>query len=128
MKKSAKPRRPATITALKLWMRLATADEQEALAAKCDTSRQMLYQVANDHRNFSASKAGLIETASAAMHKTTRGRLPLLYRSDLAAACASCAYARECLGARAEFELVDDSAGHRIAAKIKPAARRASRS
>ena len=128
MKKSTQSRRPAAITALKLWMRLATADEQEALAAKCDTRRQMLYQVANGHRNFSASKAGLIETASAAMHKSTRGRLPLLYRSDLAAACASCAYARECLGARAEFELVDDSTGHRIAAKIKPAARRASRS
>lgn len=128
MKKPAKSRRPTVVSALKLWMRLATAAEQEALAAKCDTSRQMLYQVANGHRNFSASKAGLIEAASAAMHKATRGRLPLLYRSDLAIACASCAYARECLGARAEFELVDDSAGHRIAAKIRPAARRKPRS
>ena len=119
-------RAPPPVSALKLWMKLATADEQEALAAQCETSRQMLYQVANGHRNFSAAKAGLIEAASAAMHKASRGRLPKLYRSDLAAACAGCAYARECLGPRAEFSLVDDTPGTWIAGamKAKPGALR----
>lgn len=108
-KPKAKP--APVLTQLKLWMRVASPAEQEALAKRVGTSRHMLYQVANGHRNFSAAKAGLMEDATAAMHKATRGRLPRLYRSDLADACAHCRYAQACLGGlatRTEFPIVED--------------------
>ncbi len=110
MKKKTPPKRKVVkiprLTQLKLWMRVATVAEQEALAKHAGTSRATLYLVASGHRNFSAAKAGLIEDAAAQLHATTRGRLPKLYRSDLAVACASCGYAQKCLGPitrRSEF-------------------------
>lgn len=107
MKKKAKT--PPKLTQLKLFMRVATVEEQETLARYAKTSRGMLYLVAGGHRNFSAAKAGLIEAATAVMHKASKGRLPRLYRSDLAEACAQCQYAQKCLGGlamRAEFPIV----------------------
>lgn len=120
MKKTATTRRRASppkvkakpkITQLSLWMRVATTKEQELLAKRAGTSRGMLYLVSTGHRNFSAAKAGEIEKATEAMHKSSRGRLPRLYRSDLADACAHCAYAQKCLGGlanRGEFPIVTE--------------------
>lgn len=101
-------RKPPT-SMLGLWMRLASADEQEQMAQMADTSRGQLYQVATGQRQFSAEKAGLIEAASHAMNRSSKGRLPVIYRSDLSSACASCDYARRCLGElalRADFPLL----------------------
>ena len=101
------------LTQLKLWMRQATPDEQETLAKRAGTSRGMLYLVSSGHRNFSPEKAAQIERATKVMHRASKGRLPLIYRTDLAAACAGCEYAQKCLGAaamRAEFPIVGDGA------------------
>ena len=87
---------------LHIWMSLASADEQTALAERVGTSRATLYQYASGHRQCSAERAGEIERVSAEMVRSSKGRLPRLYRTDLADACANCEYARKCLGSRAE--------------------------
>ena len=43
------------------------------------------------------------------MAKKSKGRLPIVYRTDLVPACANCEFARKCLGPiaeRASFEVV----------------------
>lgn len=92
---------------MKQWMSLATPDEQKLLARRVGTSRAYLYFLAADetkvhHRKPSASMAALIERETLAMHKASKGRLPKLYRTDLVPACATCPYARKCLGPIAE--------------------------
>lgn len=98
-----------TITNFKAWMKAATPDEQEALAQRVGTSRAMLYHYSNGHRVASSERAGQIEDVTAAMAKASKGRLPVVLRTDLSPACRSCQYARRCLGERAlasEFEIV----------------------
>lgn len=100
-----------TITSMKNWMSVATVDEQITLAARVGTTRGMLYQYAGGHRTASADRAGAIERATAEMHKASRGRLPKIYRTDLAEACLQCEYAQRCLKGQAvisEFPIVDD--------------------
>ena len=100
-----------TLTPMKIWMDAATPDEQELLAQRVGTTRAMLYQWSGGHRKASAAKAGAIETATATMHKASKGRLPRVYRTDLCEACQQCAYAAKCLGSRAvvsEFPIVDE--------------------
>jgi DNA-binding transcriptional regulator YdaS (Cro superfamily) len=87
---------------LKIWIALASADEQQVLAERVGTSRATLYQYANGHRQCSAERAGEIERVTAEMARASKGRLPRLYRTDLADACAQCDYARKCLGPRVE--------------------------
>jgi hypothetical protein len=92
-----------------MWMRAATADEQELLAVNAGTTRGHLYQVSNAHRSFSPEKAADVARESEKMHKASAGRLPILYVTDLADACAGCQYAQRCLGAaavRSEFQVV----------------------
>lgn len=99
-----------TITPMKAWMAAATTEEQETLAERVGTTRGMLYQYAGGHRTASAERAGAIERATAEMHKASKGRLPKVYRTDLAEACLSCEYAQRCLGQKAvvsEFPIVD---------------------
>jgi len=102
----------ATMTMLKVWMQAATPDEQQALAdAAVNGSRKHLYAVSNGDRYFSPLKAAAVEAKALEMHRSTGGRLPLLYRTDLAEACAACEFARKCLGAaavRSEFPLADN--------------------
>lgn len=98
-------------TPLRLWMREATATEQEALAAAGNTSRAQLYQVAGGFRRFRPGKAIAIERKATEMHKESKGRLPLIYRTDLASECAGCEFAAKCLGpvvTRADFPVVED--------------------
>lgn len=87
---------------LSIWIALASADEQQLLADRVGTSRATLYQYANGHRQCSADRAGEIERVTGEMARASKGRLPRLYRTDLAAACAECEYARKCLGPRAD--------------------------
>jgi DNA-binding transcriptional regulator YdaS (Cro superfamily) len=98
-----------TISPMKAWMKAATPDEQEALAARVGSSRQMLYFYSNGNRVASAERAGQIEEATTAMAKASKGRLPVVLRTDLAPACRGCKYAQKCLGERAlasEFPIV----------------------
>lgn len=90
---------------IKLWMRLATVDEQERMAELAGTTRPMLYQYASDQRKPSSERAVHIEAATTQMNKESKRRLPVLYRTDLSSACAQCHFARKCLGTKAEFDL-----------------------
>ncbi len=94
-----------TKTAMKVWMVAATVQEQEELAAAVGTTRGNLYQYAGGHRSAGAERAGAIERASAAMHKASKGRLPRLYRTDLAKACGECPFAKKCIGVVSEFPI-----------------------
>lgn len=99
-----------TLTAIKVWMRSATADERDLLAQKVGTSPGQLYQLAGGHRQASADMAGRLESATAEMHKASKGRLPRVYRTDVCEACRQCGYAAKCLGTRAivsDFPIVD---------------------
>ena len=99
-------------TALKLWMREATPEEQQTLAdAIASGSRNTLYQIAGQHRQVRPGKAAEIERVTRAMNEATKGRLPIIYRTDMAAECARCEFARRCLGEvamRADFPVIED--------------------
>jgi hypothetical protein len=100
-----------TLTPFKAWMNAATPDEQELLAQKIGTTKGMLYQMSGGHRQASAARAGAIESATAEMHKHSKGRLPKIMRTDICEACRGCQYAAKCLGSRAvvsDFPIVDE--------------------
>lgn len=100
---------------LKAWMRLATPEEQKALAAAAGTSRIYLYHLANDQaryaRGASADLAGRIEVAAREIN-ANNPRLPRLLRTDLCEACRRCEHARKCLGEQivteSEFRVLED--------------------
>ena len=87
---------------LKVWMRLATAAEQQRLADLAETSRQYLYRLANSDKPYARSAkselAAAIEAASLILSKESKGRLPRLYRTDVNDTCRACPYAARCLG------------------------------
>jgi len=92
-----------TITAMKAWLNAATTDEREMLARRCGTSAQYLSHIAvNEDRNYKRepkpSLAAAIERETQAMAASSKGRLPVVYRTDLNATCRECAFARKCLG------------------------------
>ena len=102
-----------TLHPLKVWMAAATADEQELLAQRVGTTRANLYQYAGGHRQASAERGGAIERETRAMAKASKGRLPVVVRTDIVSACRACEYAQKCLGERAvvsEFPIVEGSA------------------
>jgi len=71
------------LTKLRIWMNAATSSEQQHLADAIGTSRAMLYQYASGHREVSAARGGEIEAVSKLMSRASKGRLPVLYRTDL---------------------------------------------
>lgn len=91
----------SSMSQLKAWMRLASAQEQTLLANEAGTSRAYLYHLANDQaaygRGASPDLAARIEKAAGPIN-AENPRLPRLLRTDLASACRSCEYARKCLG------------------------------
>lgn len=100
-----------TITPMKAWMSSATVDEQSALAKRAGTSRGYLYQLAGGHRQASADLGAAIERETRVMHRASKGRLPIVYRTDIVPACRACEFAQKCLGERAvvsEFPIVAD--------------------
>lgn len=100
-----------TIKPMRAWMSAATPDEQLLLAQKIGTTRGMLYQLSGGHRQASADMAGRIEAATTTMSKASKGRLPILVRTDVCEACRGCSYAAKCLGSRAivsEFPIVSE--------------------
>lgn len=108
-----------TLTALKSWLRQATADEQETLAKRAGTSRQYLHHLAageetNYRREPKPALAASIERETKVMAKASKGRLPIVYRTDLVRACRECSFARKCLGdeviVRGDFPVVVSAA------------------
>lgn len=103
------------VNMLKLWMRTASPAERDRLAARVKTSRGNLEQYAGGFRQPSALRGAVIERATAEMHRTSKGRLPKVYRTDLVKACRQCEFAEKCLGkaviVRAEFEVVQAKGG-----------------
>lgn len=91
----------SSMSQLKAWMRLATPEEQNALASAAGTSRMYLYHLANDQSNYGRSAspelAKRIEQAAAPL-AAANPRLPRLLRTDLAKACRECEFAVKCLG------------------------------
>lgn len=90
-----------TLHPLKVWMAAATTDEQNTLAERTGTTRGMLYQYAGGHRQASAERGSAIERETKVMAKASKGRLPIVYRTDIVAACRACEFAQKCLGERA---------------------------
>lgn len=82
-------------TALKNWMSKASPPEQEDLAKRLGASRPYLYQISGGFSKVSAARAGELEEASRDMHRASKGRLPVLLRSELCSACAGCPYAKK---------------------------------
>ena len=109
----------STITPLKAWLRAATKPEREHLAAAAKTSVAYLNHLAADkskpyHREPEPALAAAIERATKRMARASEGRLPVVYRTDLVAACRECEFAKRCLGARAtagHFPIVVDDDG-----------------
>lgn len=98
-----------TITPFAAWMKAATATEQQLLAERVGTSLGMLYHYSSGQRRMSAERAAAVEDATRDISRASKGRLPIVYRTDTSSACRACPYAQRCLGDRAlasEFPIV----------------------
>ena len=93
---------------LTMWLKAATPAEQMELAKEVGTSRAYLNHLGAGHRKASAAIAGQIEMYTEVMHRASEGRLPRVYRTDLADVCRQCRYARECLGTIVDSVMVED--------------------
>lgn len=109
----------STITPLKAWVRAATIHERELLAKSVGTSVAYLnHMAASDDKRYTrepkASLAAAIERETKAMHKASKGRLPVVYRTDLNSTCRQCEFAARCLGddtvVRGEFAILPAAA------------------
>lgn len=101
-----------TLHPFRAWMLAATAAEQQDLADRAGTSVGNLRHYASGQRRASAAQASRIERAIAEINAGRRPKLPAVYRTDLADACASCEFAAKCLGKKAnlhEFEVVREA-------------------
>lgn len=103
-----------TISPLRAWINAATLAERKVLADAVGTSVQYLSHLAvNDDKAYKREPkpglAALIERETQAMAKASKGRLPVVWRTDLVQACRGCEFARRCLGetaVRSEFPIV----------------------
>lgn len=93
----------STITTLKAWLNASTTAEKQYLADRVKTSTQYLNHLAADEtkaykREASPELAREIEHVTKEMARASKGRLPIVWRTDLASACRACEFARRCLG------------------------------
>lgn len=79
---------------LEAFLAAATPEQQQALADAAGTSRAHLGHLKAGNRQASADLAARIERASKRLYKQTAGRLPLIPRTDLCAACKACEFAK----------------------------------
>lgn len=82
------------MTPLQTFLAEATAAEQQRLAEAAGTSRAHLRHLNTGKRHASADLASRIERASKRLHKQSAGRLPLIPRTSLCAACMACEFAK----------------------------------
>lgn len=112
----------STMTILKAWLRSATPAERQQLAERAGTSAEYLKHLsANEDTNYrrepKPALAAAIERETRVLNKSTNGRLPIVYRTDLVEACRQCEFAKRCLGeqvaARGAFPVIvaDESEG-----------------
>jgi len=102
---------------MKLFMRAATPEEQNLLAERCGTTRSYLYHLsAGEDKAYARQPkprlAAAIERVSADMHRSSKGRLPRIYRTDLVSACRECEFAQKCLksaAVRSDFPIVTEA-------------------
>lgn len=102
-------------TPLSAWLRAATPAERDDLAQRVGTSTQYLGHLAADEtkkykREAKPALAAAIERETLAMSKETRGRLPVVWRTDLNGTCRQCSFAQRCLrdvATRSEFPIVE---------------------
>lgn len=114
----------STISTMKAWMQAATPAEQELLADRAGTSRAYLYHLAADDstnykREPKAALAAAIERETKAMARASKGRLPVVLRTDLNSTCRGCDFARRCLGdavVASEFQVVTPASLPAVAA------------
>jgi hypothetical protein len=109
------------VNTLKMWLRMSTKAEKEALASAAGTKLNYLYFLSNPDKPYgrqaSAEMAQRLEAASDSIRATNpevKRRLPRLLRTDLSPTCRGCAFARRCLGDAAiasEFEYLDAPGG-----------------
>jgi hypothetical protein len=103
-----------TITPMKAWLNAATPAERDSLASAVGSSAQYLAHLAVNadkayRREPKVILAAAIERETTAMAKASKGRLPVVLRTDLVEGCRGCPYARKVLGDRAlqsEFPIV----------------------
>lgn len=85
-----------SVQVVKDWIAAANKTEQEQLADLAGTSRPHLYHLSAGRRTCGPELARELETASKQLALLTRGRLPVLKRTDLCPACGRCEYAAKC--------------------------------
>ncbi len=79
-------------------MKAATVSEHRLLAERVGTTKGNLEQYAGGFRAPSAAMGIALEREIAKMHRASKGRLPVVLRTDLVTACRQCEFARRCLG------------------------------
>lgn len=98
------------------WMELATVREKEELAERVGSSYAyvVFHLPKTERKNWREPKPALaagIEEATIAMARASKGRLPVVYRTELNSACRGCKFAARCLGDKAiaaEFEVLGE--------------------
>jgi len=92
------------ITALKSWMRASTNDEKKLLADRIglESPAYLHHLAADDSKRYARepnpTQAANIERETKSMNRASKGRLPVVYRTDLNSHCRGCDFARRCLG------------------------------
>lgn len=79
-----KPRRVPRDNPLAKWLRDASADERDRMAALAGTTTSYLYQIAGLSREPKVRIAWGIEAATSQLHTETNGRLPVVTVRQLA--------------------------------------------
>lgn len=90
---------------LTTWLRHALPADKQKLAERVGTTVNYLSHLAAGPERYGrepkAELAARIEAHTTRMNRQTKGRLPIVLRTDLVSACRACPYAQQCLGARA---------------------------
>lgn len=86
------------MTPMQAWWQLATTEEKVELADALGTSLKYLSFYALGIRQPSAERGIQLEHATKTMSARTKGRLPVVHRTDVVSACRSCEFALKCLG------------------------------
>lgn len=85
---------------LKKWIKLASSIELKRLSELSESSVSYIYELARGETTARSDIAGRLEDASRIMHRESKRRLPILYRSLLSEACATCPYSKKCRGTK----------------------------
>ena len=82
--------------ALRLFLTSSTESERERLAKGAGTTVPYLYAIAGGHRDPKIETIAAIERSSITISKRSKGRLPILPRTEISPACAACPFAKAC--------------------------------